>query len=40
MARVRVEGDTVTVLAVSPGSTSIVLVDGAGARTTRAIPVR
>ncbi len=40
VARVRVEGDTVTVLAVSPGSTSIVLVDGAGARTTRAIAVR
>jgi hypothetical protein len=40
VARVRVEGEAVTVVGVSPGTTSIVLVDAAGARTTRAIAVR
>jgi hypothetical protein len=40
VARVRVEGEAVTVVAVSPGTTSIVLVDGAGARTTWSVAVR
>jgi hypothetical protein len=40
VARVRVEGETVSVVAVAPGATSLVLVDGAGARTTWSIRVR
>ncbi len=40
VARVRVQGETVTVVAVSPGVTSLVLVDAAGARTTWAVAVR
>jgi hypothetical protein len=40
VARVRVEGETLTVTAVSPGTTSIVLVDGAGVRTTWSVTVR
>jgi len=40
VARVRVEGETVSVVALAPGATSLVLVDGAGARTTWSIRVR
>jgi len=40
VARVRSDGESVTVTGVSPGTTSLVLVDGAGARTTWAIRVR
>ncbi|HEY6098615.1 MAG TPA: pilus assembly protein N-terminal domain-containing protein [Anaeromyxobacter sp.] len=40
VARVRANGESVTVIGVSPGTTSLVLVDGAGARTTWAIRVR
>ena len=40
VARVRVEGETLTVAGVSAGATSIVLVDGAGARTTWMVNVR
>ncbi len=40
VARVTVEGETVRLVAVSPGATSVVLVDGAGARTTWAVSVR
>lgn len=40
VARVRVDGESVSVLGVSPGAASLVLVDGAGARTTWAIRVR
>ncbi len=40
VARVTVEGETVRLVAVSPGATSLVLVDGAGARTTWAVSVR
>ncbi|HEX9049001.1 MAG TPA: pilus assembly protein N-terminal domain-containing protein [Anaeromyxobacter sp.] len=40
VARVRVEGETVTVSGIAPGTTSVVLVDASGARTTRAIAVR
>jgi hypothetical protein len=40
VARVRVEGETATVIGVSAGTTSMVLVDAAGARTTWSITVR
>ena len=40
VARVRADGETVTVVGVSPGTSSLVLVDGKGARTTRSIRVR
>ncbi|HET8539198.1 MAG TPA: pilus assembly protein N-terminal domain-containing protein [Anaeromyxobacter sp.] len=40
VARVKVDGETLTVVGVSPGTTSIVIVDGAGARTTWAVAVR
>lgn len=40
VARVRVDGESVAVVGVSQGATSLVLVDGAGARTTWAIRVR
>ncbi len=40
VARIKVEGETVTVVGVSTGSTSLVAVDAAGARTTWTIRVR
>jgi hypothetical protein len=40
VARVRVDGESLTVVGVSQGATSLVLVDRAGARTTWAIRVR
>lgn len=40
IARVRIDGQDVTVIGVSPGSTSLVVVDGAGLRTTWTIRVR
>ena len=40
VARVRVDGEDVTVTGVSQGVASLVLVDGAGARTTYTIRVR
>jgi hypothetical protein len=40
VARARVEGASVYVTGVSPGSAALVIVDGAGARTTRTIRVR
>ncbi len=40
VARVRVDGENVTVVGVSPGTSSLVLVDGAGKRTTWSIRVR
>jgi hypothetical protein len=40
VARVRVDGENVTVIGVSAGTSSLVLVDGAGKRTTWAIRVR
>jgi hypothetical protein len=40
VARARTDGEGVTVVGVAPGTSSLVLVDGAGARTTWAIRVR
>jgi Pilus formation protein N terminal region len=40
VARARADGDGVTVVGVSPGASSLVLVDAAGARTTWAIRVQ
>lgn len=40
VARVRVDGESVAVLGLAQGTTSLVLVDGAGARTTWSIRVR
>ena len=40
VARVRVDGENVTVVGVSPGTSSLVLVDGSGKRTTWSIRVR
>jgi hypothetical protein len=40
VARVRVEGETIAIAGVSPGVTSVVLVDASGARTTWAVSVR
>ena len=40
VARARADGESVTVTGLSPGTASLVLVDGNGARTTRAIRVR
>jgi redox-sensitive bicupin YhaK (pirin superfamily) len=40
VVRVRVDGDAVELVAVSPGEASVVLVDGSGARTTWAVSVR
>ncbi len=40
VARVRVDGESVAIVGVSPGTTSLVLVDGAGSRTTWTIRVR
>ena len=40
VARVRVENDTVSVLALGSGRSSMVLVDGAGAKSTWTIVVR
>jgi putative type II/III system pilus formation protein len=40
VARVRSDGESVTVVGVAPGTSSLVLVDAAGARTTWAIRVR
>ncbi|HVI93580.1 MAG TPA: pilus assembly protein N-terminal domain-containing protein [Anaeromyxobacter sp.] len=40
VARVRAEGDAVVVLAVAPGTASLVLVDAAGTRQTLSIRVR
>lgn len=40
VARVRVDGENVTVIGVSPGASSLVLVDAAGKRITWAIRVR
>jgi len=40
VARVKVDGESVAVVGVSVGATSLVLVDGAGVRTTWAIRVR
>ena len=40
VARVSVEGETVSVVGLRPGQTSLVLVDGAGAKTTWQIRVR
>lgn len=40
VARAKADGDGVTVVGVTPGTSSLVLVDAAGARTTWAIRVR
>jgi hypothetical protein len=40
VARVQVEGETVSVVAITPGEASLVIADGAGARTTWRIRVR
>jgi hypothetical protein len=40
VARVKSDGESVTVVGVSPGTSSLVLVDAGGARTTWAIRVR
>jgi hypothetical protein len=40
VARVRAEGDAVIVTGVAPGRSSVVLVDGAGTRTTVPLRVR
>lgn len=40
VARVRADGEAVVLTAVSPGSASVVLIDGAGARTTWSVTVR
>lgn len=40
VARVAVEGESVTLTGVAPGTTSVVLVDGAGGRTTWSLRVK
>jgi hypothetical protein len=40
VARVRADGEAVTVTGVAPGTTSVVLLDAAGGRTTWTIAVR
>lgn len=40
VARVRADGESVTVVGVRSGTSSLVLVDGAGGKTTRSIRVR
>ena len=40
VARARADGEGVTVVGITPGTSSLVLVDAAGARTTWAIRVR
>jgi hypothetical protein len=40
VARVSVQGEMVSVVAIAPGEASLVVVDGAGAKTTWQIRVR
>jgi hypothetical protein len=40
VARVTVEGETVSVVALAPGQSSLVVVDGSGAKTTWLVRVR